>query len=46
MKKKRYKKVLILIFMNSQLFLETYINEINNYHNKIKDKYKFIDIET
>jgi hypothetical protein len=32
--------------MNSQLFLETYINEINNYHNKIKDKYKFIDIET
>lgn len=46
MKKKRYKKVLILIFMNSQLFLESYINEINNYHNKIKDKYKFIDIET
>ena len=31
--------------MNSELFLESYLNDLNKYHNEIKEKYKIVDYE-
>lgn len=31
--------------MNSELFLESYLNDLNKYHNEIKEKYKIVNFE-